>query len=614
MRRDPDLPQNDPKQKAREKELSHRASDYSYVPAPTEEAPDNVREDNDEWVKYVTAKYLALAEKIHFSDEYTPKYISKVLKLRVEMKLNHFKSELEGISVSKAEDTALESDGAARLAKAMLKGEPPHHYIRDLLFGHSKAASKRAVDKKKSLADYSRLFATIDKTPIIDWMSRSTAERDLVFAWQRVAGVNPMVMRRQTEKLPDHFPVTNEIFSRVIPGDSLDAALGEGRLYLCDYAALDGAEVAAGKYLWAPMALFAWRKPSGAAPTGALVPVAIQCGQVPSADSPIWTPFDGYRWEMAKRVVQIADANHHQAIAHLGRTHMTVEPFIVSAYRKLAPNHPVSILLEPHFDYTLAINNTAAHALIAPGGAVESVLAGTLETSIKLSASALPGCNAGSWRPDVELANRGLLDLPTHPYRDDMLPIWAAIHNWVNEYLRLYYSTDNEVILDTEVQAWANEVRSPIGGRLTNISAVQTIEGLVELVSFVIWTASAQHAAINYPQFPFLGYNPNIAGAGFAPAPTKDTPDTQDSWVNMMAPMSNALLQFDTLYQLSGIRMCILGEYRRGTFIDERIEPALEKFQSALREAEKANLARDSERLMSYPWLRSSLVTGSIHI
>lgn len=614
MRPDPSLPQNDPNPKSRGKATSLRASNYNYVPEPTEAAPDDVRENKDDWVKYVTAKYLALAEKIHFSDEYTPKYVSKVLKLRVEMKLNHFKSDLDGISLKKIEESALEAEGAARLGKALLTGEPPHSYIRDLFFGHSKDASARSKVTTKSLQDYSRLFAAIDKTPIIDWMSRSSADQDLAFAWQRIGGVNPMVMRRQTEKLPDHFPVTNEIYSKVIPGDSLDAALSEGRLYICDYSMLDGAEVQEGKYLWAPIALFAWRKPSGASPQGALVPVAIQCSQSPEKDSPIWTPLDGYLWSMAKRVVQIADANQHQAVSHLGRTHMSVEPFIVSAYRKLAPNHPVSILLEPHFDYTLAINNTAAHALIAPGGAVESVLAGTLETSIKLAASALPDCHAGRWRPDNELASRGLLDLPTHPYRDDMLPLWKAIHNWVNDYLRLYYQSDAEVMQDTEVQEWVTEVRSATGGRLVNLAPAENIEGLVELVAFVIWSASAQHAAINYPQFSFLGYNPNIAGAGFAPGPTKSTPDTEESWVNMMAPMSNALLQFDTLFQLSGIRMCILGEYSRGTFIDDRVDPLLEQFQSALKAAEEANVARDSGRLMSYPWLRSSLVTGSIHI
>jgi len=48
--------------------------------------------------------------------------------------------------------------------------------------------------------------------------------------------------------------------------------------------------------------------------------------------------------------------------------------------------------------------------------------------------------------------------LPDYPYRDDALLIWEAIHQWVADYLALYYdggnAGDNAVLRDGELQSW----------------------------------------------------------------------------------------------------------------------------------------------------------------
>ena len=129
-----------------------------------------------------------------------------------------------------------------------------------------------------------------------------------------------MMIRRITA-LPVNFPVTTAQYARAIPGDTLDRALAEGRVYLADYALLDGAQdgsfPAAPKFLSAPLALFAVE------PVGkAFMPVAIQCGQLPGPTTPVFTPTDGTAWLMAKSVLEVADGNYHQAITHLGRTHL----------------------------------------------------------------------------------------------------------------------------------------------------------------------------------------------------------------------------------------------------------------------------------------------------
>ncbi|MGV2338853.1 MAG UNVERIFIED_CONTAM: hypothetical protein LVR18_34160 [Planctomycetaceae bacterium] len=68
---------------------------------------------------------------------------------------------------------------------------------------------------------------------------------DAVFAAMRTAGPNPIMLRRLRE--PDErLPITEQLFRTAVPGDSLAAALAEGRLFLADYAVLDGAETGVG--------------------------------------------------------------------------------------------------------------------------------------------------------------------------------------------------------------------------------------------------------------------------------------------------------------------------------------------------------------------------------
>ena len=192
-----------------------------------------------------------------------------------------------------------------------------------------------------------------------------------MFAAMRVAGPNPLMIERM-KALDARLPITEEQYQSVMgTQDSLEKAVADGRLYLADYSVFDGAVngsfPAAQKFNYAPLALFAV-PPGGQS----LVPVAIQCAPQPGPDNPIFLPRDGDSWLIAKTIVQIADANFHEAVSHLGRTHLFIEPFIIATHNQLSPTHPLFILLTPHFEGTLAINDAAQRRLIVSCGLVDS--------------------------------------------------------------------------------------------------------------------------------------------------------------------------------------------------------------------------------------------------
>lgn len=461
--------------------------------------------------------------------------------------------------------------------------------------------------------EYADVFQAFERPAVCKHID-DAQRMDRAIAWQRVAGANPMILR-QCRVLPDAFPVTQEHYRAALPDDRLDAALREGRLYLADYALLDGVicGVTEGlqKYLAAPFALYAVDPVSQQ-----LRSVCIQPGQDPR-QYPIFTPQDGWRWRMANQCVQVADANHHEGVAHLGTTHMVMEAVTVAMKRQLAPQHPLAILLEPHVETTPAINHSAKTSLIAPGGTVDVTFAAKISVFGDLVRGAVQSLSLREANPRADLSARGLMDpeaLPTHPYREDAIPVWDATESFVREYVGLYYANDADVVADVELAAFARELAANDGGRLHDVPQPATCEELVSLVTTIVFRASAQHSAVNFPQYPYMGYVPNMAGALYTPAPTADTPDSEADYLAMLPPMKIAIESVTMVYLLSAVSDTQLGHYAATAFSDPRVAPVVARFCAALDELDATIEARDRDRFLPYPFLRPSRILQSISI
>ena len=85
-----------------------------------------------------------------------------------------------------------------------------------------------------------------------------------------------------------------------------------------------------------------------------------------------------------------------------------------------------------------------------------------------------------------------------YPYRDDALLLWDTIHTWVSDFTNLYCENDEAVAGDIYIQNWVADLT--VGGKVSDLGEVKTRAELVDVLTMVIFTASAQHAAVNYPQ------------------------------------------------------------------------------------------------------------------
>jgi arachidonate 15-lipoxygenase len=464
-----------------------------------------------------------------------------------------------------------------------------------------------------SVADYDALFRSIALPAIAGEFGS-----DEVFAWLRLAGPNPVMLQRMRGPDP-RLPLVDDMLTTVSPGDSLARAIAEGRLFLADYAALDGVETGVvdglPKYLGAPLAVFVLRRDDGV-----LWPVAIQCQQQPGPANPVFLPGDGPAWQVAKTVVQIADANVHEAVTHLGRTHLLLEPFAMATERQLADGHPLKPLLRTHFEGTLFINDLAQSFLIAPGGPVETLLAGTLDADRAIAAAArripLPRVSL-----PAALAAREVETIADYPYRDDALPYWRAIDRWCRDFVGAYYRSNDDVKDDFELQAWCRELGAEDGGRVPDFEAGQRLrsrDALAEVLTTLVFTASVQHAAVNFPQYDHMAHAATMPLAGFAPAPVSIAGVGEEDLLAMLPPRSAAQGQLDILYLLGSVHHTRLGDYGPSDLTgpglcDPRLRVPLARFRRRL-DAAGARIRRRNLRRRPYPFLERDGIPASTNI
>jgi hypothetical protein len=364
-------------------------------------------------------------------------------------------------------------------------------------------------------------------------------QSDIEFGRQRLNGMNPVLVRKcNPEDInPDgNFPVTNEIINPFRGKDiDLASALAENRLYILEYKIFDNIVTAdlkdqLGRYLQSPICLFYVDDQKQ------LVPIAIQLQQKTDNQDQILTPNSlPELWSTAKLAIASADVAHQEMLSHLLNTHLIIEPFAVSTNRKLSPQHLLYQLLKPHFFNTLPINNMARNVFLGRGGLFDHISSLGYTGSNEILNRGYNGINHSCQetnKPGEELkfyqlalpynlGEREVDELPNYYYRDDALLIWNAIKIYVGDVLRSHYKNDAEIISDRQLQNWKNELISNgnIKGLLPPEKSEQLnrLDDLIEIVTNIIFTATAQHSAVNFGQYDYAAWIPNNPFAVYKP-------------------------------------------------------------------------------------------------
>ncbi|KAH9328231.1 hypothetical protein KI387_000339, partial [Taxus chinensis] len=369
--------------------------------------------------------------------------------------------------------------------------------------------------------------------------------KDEEFARQTLSGANPIVIQclqvwLPSSKLniqiygPQESSITDQHLLPYLDGIFVDEGIESKRLFVLDYY---DAYIPYVKHIneLAISKVYATRTVFFLLSDGTLKPIAIELCLPPTSvglgERRVFTPDSsgeekGWLWQLAKAHVKANDSGYHQIVSHWLRTHAAVEPFIIATHRNMSKLHPIHKLLVPHFRNTMDINRVARQSLINVGGVIEKCFsAGPFGMEISSKAyvewrfneQGLPAdlLKRGMAIPDPTNEANGLkLVVEDYPYAVDGLEIWGALKSWVCDYTSLYYRDDQTVESDEEVQAWWKEIIEVGHGDKKHDQVgwykMNTLNDLNEAITTLIWVASAHHAAVNFGQYGYAGFMPNL--------------------------------------------------------------------------------------------------------
>ncbi|XP_067280276.1 hydroperoxide isomerase ALOXE3-like [Pseudorasbora parva] len=199
------------------------------------------------------------------------------------------------------------------------------------------------------------------------------------------------------------------------------------------------------------------------------------------------------------------------------------------------------------------------------------------------------------------------------------MKLWNIINKLGAALLSHYYQHDEHVQKDTELQRWISEIFT--NGFLERDcsgipSSFQTLEELIKFVTMVIFTASAQHAAVNNGQFDFGGWMPNYPTALRMPPPKEKGQTTEGMILETLPDVSTTVNGMAVLKLLSkdSADHYPLG-YIPENLYDEDVPFKLnEDFKKDLRELSDLIEERNKKLELPYTYLKPENVDNSVAI
>lgn len=460
-----------------------------------------------------------------------------------------------------------------------------------------------------------------------DWIGKwiSKWKTDEEFGRQMLNGPNPICIRKM-EKLPTNFPVTDDDIKGLLRrGLSLQQEIEAGNIYIIDHVILE--EISCGKYQDKQLSLPVPMCMLYLLPNDQLVPIAIQLGQMPGPDFPIWTPNDKDEdWLLAKMWFKNGDVQVSQFRTHLFLGHLINESFQVALNRNFSPCHPVFKMMREHFDFIICNNVLARSKLIIPDGAADLAMTTGQGSKgmIELVEKSFKNFQYKDLDFPADIESRGVEKLPNYLFRDDALRLWTALSDYVKEMMNLYYKSDQDVKEDWELQSFVKDLaengfKSETDGKDIGMpTSLGTIEDLLTLLKRFLFATVVGHSYANFLLFEYYRFPPNMPGTMLGAIPTeKDRGKTDEKKIVASLPTRElCAFQLGITWILSqyGEAEIWLGKYPRWLFTESEPANVVEKFKKELEKIEDIIVKRNVGVEFPYTVLQPSKIPAGVAI
>ena len=459
-----------------------------------------------------------------------------------------------------------------------------------------------------------------EKTLEIEWVNNWLSDEE--FGRQALNGSLPVLIKR-IKCLPKNFPVNSEIVSNFLErGMSFNKEMDCGYIYLQDFSMLEDIEgaVVNGKKLdvASPLVLYYLK------PNDKLVPIAIQLGQKPGEQFPIWTPKDTPEdWLNAKMWVRNSESQASQLYFHLTYCHFGMEPFVMAMYRCLNDTHPIYKLLKENFQNIMEVNAGGRNAVLnAP---LDLVFQSGNNGAQKLVGKRVSSLNFEDLDYMKDLERRDIDDLPNFHHRDDARKIWNVSSEYVSQVIDFFYPCDQSVEFDTELQNMAEELSKEGFGKIKTdtpyIGLPTKFETKDQLKDFVIklfFTTTGLHSSFNFfeyhrfmPACPYQIHSSLPREENRGTTTYKTIFDNIPSREKLGPDLSGA---FDFVTSAFTPQQTWIKETPRWTFVESPVKAIHDKFVENLKKVEVEIDERNRGLTIPYMALKPSRIPAGIAI
>lgn len=309
-------------------------------------------------------------------------------------------------------------------------------------------------------------------------------------------------------------------------------------------------------------------------------------------------------WERAKFLANGYDARITVFQRHLAHTHLiSGQSFSLSLY-SLPADHPLHPMIEFFTYSTLVVNDFAFKLLVTPASYFLQANFLRSDQIQRLFENLIPRYRLEQLMPVKDVAERGIDEIPGHPYVEDGIAAWRVIEAFVGDYVRKSHPDDEAVRSDEALRGWYRELMRLLPDRDPERDRLEGLETLIETVSAIV----------------YLNVSHEICG-DFSPysmskvAEHKRLINVDNLLGEPQAPRASDVFLFDQgafagRFEHVGNFMCELDPDE--VVADPSFRESLRAFQAALRSLDAEVAARNSQRAIPFHRARPSRWQASI--
>ncbi|KAJ3406547.1 Hydroperoxide isomerase aloxe3 [Chytridiales sp. JEL 0842] len=329
--------------------------------------------------------------------------------------------------------------------------------------------------------------------------------------------------------------ITNADVAGILQGLTLAELVQQKRLFYVDHSEFM-IEVLryqrSGTHSAAPKALYYVND------AGDLMPLAIQL----YPNDIIFTPMDGWDWQLAKIALTAAEGARIGLIDHFVEVHFSTIPFVTSMNKMMVPSHPVFAMLDGILHRNLGIVATGSSTGLAP-------VYGALVTSLPIDANGTYAAISNRYQnwtffdqdPNVALLARGIQHIPNNLYLKHIIPLYQASQDLYSDLVSIYYPDDASVVADPELQAFAADLTTE--GRVKGFpTAFKTRAELAKALGHLHYICTSLHAVMNAYSLNFRGALPAAPLVLYKALPKVKGTVTAENILDWLPPLKNALM------------------------------------------------------------------------